>query len=68
MLKIDGHTTVREILKTHPETFPVFLGHGMCEDCKANPPPVPLQHFASKHCGGDLSGLIRELSAAAADN
>jgi hypothetical protein len=61
MLAINGNTTVRDILTTHPETFQVFLSHGMCADCKADPPPVPLQHFASKHCADDLTGLIREL-------
>jgi len=64
MLAIDGNTTVRDLLTTHPETFPVFVSHGMCEDCKADPPPVPLHHFAGKHCAGDLPGLIRELHSA----
>lgn len=64
MLAIDGNTTVREILTQHPEAFPVFIGHGMCEDCKADPPPVPLHHFAGKHCGGNLGGLIAELNSA----
>ena len=66
MLAIDGNASVREILTTHPETFPVFVGHGMCEDCKADPPSVPLHHFAGKHCGGNLSGLLQELNAAMA--
>ena len=67
MMKIDGHTTVREILGAHPETFPVFLAHGMCADCQADPPPVPLHHFASKHCGGNIQGLIAELRSAVAE-
>ncbi len=54
-------TTVRELLTTHPEVFDILLGHGMCADCQDDPPPVPLQHFARKHCGGDVLGLIREL-------
>lgn len=64
MLALNGNTSVRDILTTHPETFPVFVKHGMCADCKADPPPVPLQHFAGKHCGGNLSGLIEELNVA----
>ncbi len=64
MLAITASTTVRELLAAHPEIFAVFLGHGMCEDCKADPPPVPLQHFAQKHCGGDLAGLLAELEEA----
>lgn len=59
-------TTVRDLLTRHPETFDVFLRHGMCEDCKADPPPVPLHHFARKHCGGDVQGLISELEASMA--
>lgn len=64
MIDIDENTTVREILMAHPEAFDVFLRHGMCEDCQADPPPVPLHHFAGKHCGGDVRGLIGELNAA----
>jgi hypothetical protein len=64
MLALSGNTTVRDILTTHPETLPVFVSHGMCEDCKADPPPVPLHHFATKHCAGDLPGLIGELNSA----
>ena len=56
-------TTVRELLTTHPEVFDILLGHGMCADCQDDPPPVPLHHFARKHCGGDVLGLIRELEA-----
>lgn len=65
MLKLDGSTLVCDVLLAHPEVFDVFLRHGMCEDCKAAPPPVPLGHFATKHCAGDLDGLIAELGAAA---
>jgi hypothetical protein len=63
-LAIDASTTVRELLRRHPEVFDVLLGHGMCEDCKADPPPVPLGHFANKHCAGDVAGLIAELQGA----
>lgn len=61
---LDAATTVRDLIRTHPEAFAVLLGHGMCEDCKANPPTVPLRHFADKHCGGDVDGLITELNTA----
>lgn len=64
MLVIDATTTVKELLTARPEVFPVLLGHGMCEDCQADPPPVPLGHFASKHCGGDVDGLLDELRQA----
>ena len=61
MLSIHDQTTVRDVLTTYPQTIDVFLRHGMCEDCQADPPPVPLHHFATKHCGGNLQGLIEEL-------
>lgn len=64
MLTIDGHTTVRELLTEHPGAYDVLVSRGMCEDCKENPPPVPLEHFAEKHCGGDLDNLIEQLRAA----
>lgn len=66
MLAIDENTTVRDVLKAHPQAFDVFLRHGMCADCRADPPPVPLHHFAGKHCGGNVAGLIAELNAAIA--
>lgn len=61
MLDITEATTVKELLTVHPEVFEVLLGHGMCESCQASPPPVPLGHFAMKHCGGDFSGLLGEI-------
>jgi len=61
MLELNSDTTVRNLLTTYPEVFDVLLSHGMCEDCQRNPPPVPLGHFANKHCGGDLDNLIAEL-------
>ena len=64
MLNIDGSTTVRELLTKHPGAFDVLASHGMCQSCKDNPPPVPLAHFAHKHCDGDLQNLINELEAA----
>lgn len=64
MLPLNENTTVRDVIQTYPKAFEVFLRHGMCEDCKADPPPVPLHHFARKHCGGDVPGLLSELNAA----
>ena len=64
MTKIEGTTTVRDLLTQHPVVFDVLVRHGMCEDCKADPPPVPLGHFAHKHCGGDIVGLIAEIESA----
>ena len=63
MLAIDENTTVRDLLAAYPQAFDVILRHGMCEDCQADPPPVPLHHFARKHCGGDTPGLLKELNA-----
>lgn len=64
MLSLEASTTVRDLVTTHPEAFSVLLKHGMCEDCKADPPTVPLDHFANEHCGGDLHGLLDELKGA----
>jgi hypothetical protein len=64
MMVINGDTTVRELLMQHPEVFDVLADHGMCADCKIDPPPVPLHHFAGKHCSGDVEGLIVELRQA----
>ena len=65
MIPIHPTTTVLDLLRAYPQTFPVLLGRGMCADCKADPPDVPLSHFASKHCGGDIDRLIEELRAVA---
>ena len=61
MMAIDEMTTVVDLLAVHPQAFGVLRNHGMCEDCKADPPAVPLHHFAAKHCGGDIKGLLGEL-------
>ena len=58
---IDGATTVKELLEKYPAAFEVLFAHGMCADCQAAPPPVPLHHFAAKHCNGDLNGLLAEI-------
>lgn len=57
-------TTVHYVLTNFPQAFAVFERHGMCAECKIQPPPVPLHHFAGKHCAGDVAGLIRELADA----
>ncbi len=61
VITIDKATTVRELLTAYPNTFPILLNKGMCSDCESAPPPVPLSHFADKHCGGDIQGLLEEL-------
>ena len=63
MLTIDRDTTVRELLTEHPAAFDVLVSHGMCQDCEDDPPPVPLEHFAQKHCDGDLKSLIEQVEA-----
>ncbi len=63
MTRIDGETTVRDLLTAYPQTFEVLVSHGMCTDCKHNPPPVSLSHFAGKHCGGEVDTLLAELHA-----
>ncbi len=56
-----GETTVRDVLTHYPQAFAIFAAHGMCADCKAAPPPVPLEHFATKH-QVNLTQLIGELT------
>jgi len=60
-MMIDGTTTVRSLVTAHPESFDVLMRHGMCADCRADPPEVPLSHFAAKHCNDDLTALLEEL-------
>ncbi len=64
MTPIGKSTTVRELLEAHPEVFSVLENHGMCADCQADPPSVPLSHFAEKHCAGDVESLLSELRSA----
>ncbi|NOG53807.1 MAG: hypothetical protein HND57_05680 [Planctomycetes bacterium] len=66
VLDLQPHTTVRDVLTIHPETFGVFESHGMCDSCKTAPPPVPLHVFSVKHAV-DLPTLIAELQAAMQD-
>lgn len=68
MADITPATTVRDLLQSHPALFDVLAGHGMCEDCRISPPPVSLEHFATKHCAGDVTGLIGEIEAAIIGN
>ena len=67
MLNIEKDTTVRQLLAAHPGVFHVLLGRGMCADCQADPPAVPLQHFAAKHCAGDIDALLADLRGAVAN-
>ena len=67
-MQINGTMTVQDLLLKHPEAFDVLQGHGMCASCKKDPPPVPLQHFATKHCNGDLPSLVKEIEAAIAES
>ncbi len=60
----NSESTVRDVLTNHPETFSVFADHGMCADCKHSPPPVPLEHFATKH-QVPIQQLITELTKVA---
>lgn len=60
-MQLTPTTTVREVLTAFPQAAEVLLRHGMCADCQESPPPVPLHHFATKHCAGDVVGLIKEL-------
>lgn len=64
MLNINGNTTVRDLLTEHPSACDVLVSHGMCQECKDNPPPVPLEHFAKTHCDGHLKNLIEQVEAA----
>ncbi len=57
---------VCDILNRHPSAWPVFERHGMCEDCKASPPPVSVHHFVDKHCEGKIGEFLSELNAAIA--
>jgi hypothetical protein len=57
-------TTVSDLIGAYPEAFEVLMRHGMCADCRQSPPPVPLAHFAQKHCDGNIAGLLDELRAA----
>ncbi|MGI6456886.1 MAG: hypothetical protein ACOX5R_14875 [bacterium] len=53
---------VCNVITNHPEAFTVFERHGMCEDCKMDPPPVSISHFANKHCEGRIEDFLRELN------
>jgi hypothetical protein len=55
---------VCDVLAKHPQTWDVFERHGICEDCKQSPPPVPIMHFVEKHCDGKLDEFLQELNTA----
>lgn len=63
MKAIDGNTTVRDLLTAFPQAADIMIAHGMCADCRSDPPAVPLHHFAKKHCDGNLPDLLDELAA-----
>ena len=63
-VEFSAQTTVREVLTRYPDAVDVLSQYGMCDDCKAAPPPVPLEHFAEKH-GVELDRLICELQVCA---
>ena len=68
MTPISPTTTVRDLLRAYPQAFPVLLGHGLCADCEANPPEVPLSHFASKHYVMRLNEVIQKFSTQIKDH
>lgn len=53
---------VCDVFANHPSAFDVFERHGMCEDCKQSPPPVPVSHFVEKHCNGQIDAFLSELN------
>ncbi|MCK4873031.1 MAG: hypothetical protein KAS72_09930 [Phycisphaerales bacterium] len=64
--KFKPDTTVRSVLADHPEVFSVFTSHGMCEDCAADPPSLPLAYFADRH-NVPVAALIADLDRCLAD-
>lgn len=54
---------VCDVLTKHPAAWSVFESHGMCEDCKKSPPPVPVMHFVNKHCDGKIDEFLQEIHA-----
>lgn len=55
---------VCDVLNQHASAWDVFERHGICEDCKQSPPPVPIQHFVDKHCEGRIEEFLNELNQA----
>ena len=53
---------VSDVLSTYPEAWAIFEKHGICEDCKKSPPPVPIHHFVDKHCEGKIEEFLIELN------
>ena len=65
MLTIDETTTLSELLTAHPQALSVLLSHGMCDECREDPPSVPLRHFAAKHSHSNIEGLLEQLRRSA---
>lgn len=61
MIRADDR--VSDVLGRYPKAFEVFERHGMCEDCRESPPPVPVSHFIHRHCGGRAEEFLGELNA-----
>lgn len=55
---------VCDVLANHTAAWEVFENHGICADCKHNPPPVPIQHFVDMHCDGRIDEFLHELNSA----
>ncbi len=55
---------VKDVLSTHAQAWAVFERHGICEDCRNDPPPVPIQHFVDTHCDGKIDEFLDELNTA----
>ncbi len=64
MASINAHDLVCDVLQKYPAAWAVFERHGMCEDCKTAPPPVPIQHFVDQHCNGNIFEFLQEIQHA----
>ena len=63
MAEITGHTRIRDLLRSHPETKKILSRHGMrCTTCKGSDHET-LRHAAVNH-GVPLQKLLDELRAA----
>lgn len=65
---IQADDLVCDVFSKYPKAFDVFERHGMCDDCKSSPPPVPVTHFVSRHCDGRIEEFLQELNSYIQDN